>query len=249
MKVQYFGDVHDFRKYVLLRLLAKNGFKIGVCWMLTLDDGRNDGLMRAYLKQREPWTTLDEQLFETLHEALIVRSTQEFVIPTIKHLQTIENAGLIPNAIYYEDFVPQDKNSRQSFHQKCLDEFASKQANLVFFDPDNGMEVKSCPKGRKNSVKYVYHDEFCEHYEQGRSLLIYQHFPFQQRDEFIATTTQRLSSLCETATVTHFRTPNVAYFAVIQPEHKHMFQATKTCVQKDISTVKNFFWTEDPKYT
>jgi hypothetical protein len=38
MKVQYFSDEHDFRKYVLLRLLAKM-FNIGVCWMLTPDDG------------------------------------------------------------------------------------------------------------------------------------------------------------------------------------------------------------------
>jgi hypothetical protein len=35
MKVQYFGDVNDYRKFALLRLLAsKGGFKIGVCWML-----------------------------------------------------------------------------------------------------------------------------------------------------------------------------------------------------------------------
>ena len=44
MKVQYFGDVNDYRKYVLLRLLAKSGeFKIGVCWMLTPADDRTDG--------------------------------------------------------------------------------------------------------------------------------------------------------------------------------------------------------------
>ena len=41
MKVQYFGDVSDYRKFALLRLLATvGGFRIGVCWMLTENDGR-----------------------------------------------------------------------------------------------------------------------------------------------------------------------------------------------------------------
>ena len=36
MKNQYFGDVNDYRKYGLLRLLGRAGkVKIGVCWMLT----------------------------------------------------------------------------------------------------------------------------------------------------------------------------------------------------------------------
>ena len=42
MKVQYFGDVNDYRKFALLRLLADK-FKIGVCWMLTEADGSGRG--------------------------------------------------------------------------------------------------------------------------------------------------------------------------------------------------------------
>lgn len=247
MKVQYFGDVHDFRKYVLLRRLAKNGFQIGVCWMLTKDDGRNDGLMRTYLKQREPWSGIDEKLFKTLHGALIDPSNGEFIQPTLEHLRIIKNDHVIPNMNDYEDYVPQDKILRQDFHHKCLVKFESSQSNLVFFDPDNGLETKSCPKGRKNSVKYVYLDEIYEHYRQGRSLLIYQHFPFQPRDEFIKATTQRLSDKCETATVTYFRTPSVAYFAVIQSEHNEMFQVTKDWTKENMPKSRNFFWADDPQ--
>ena len=44
MKDQYFGDVNDFRKYGLLRLLTlQDGLRLGVCWMLTAPDGRPDG--------------------------------------------------------------------------------------------------------------------------------------------------------------------------------------------------------------
>ena len=33
MKVQYFDDVNDYRKFALLKALSGKGFTIGVCWM------------------------------------------------------------------------------------------------------------------------------------------------------------------------------------------------------------------------
>ena len=39
MKNQYFGDINDYRKYGLLRILTNGGeIKTAVCWMLTTDD-------------------------------------------------------------------------------------------------------------------------------------------------------------------------------------------------------------------
>jgi hypothetical protein len=44
MKDQYFGDINDFRKYGLLRLLCvSDRLRLGVCWMLTDTDSRTDG--------------------------------------------------------------------------------------------------------------------------------------------------------------------------------------------------------------
>lgn len=52
MKDQYFGDINDYRKYWLIRVLqAETGLRVLVTWMLTLDDGRRDGELRAYLDQ------------------------------------------------------------------------------------------------------------------------------------------------------------------------------------------------------
>jgi hypothetical protein len=50
MKDQYFGDVNDFRKYGLLRVLVgTDHLRLGVCWMLTRPDSRTDGGLLAYL--------------------------------------------------------------------------------------------------------------------------------------------------------------------------------------------------------
>ena len=47
MKAQYFSDINDFSKFALLRLLAGvGGFKVGVCWLLTGDDGTEQGARR-----------------------------------------------------------------------------------------------------------------------------------------------------------------------------------------------------------
>ena len=52
MKHQDVGDINDYRKYALLRALSAGGAnRIGVCWMLTPDDGRTDGGKLSCLKQ------------------------------------------------------------------------------------------------------------------------------------------------------------------------------------------------------
>ena len=67
MKVQYFGDVNDYRKFALLRLLSEaGGFRIGVCWMLTEADGSGHGAKRGYLDQPEIWRRYDPPLFDAL---------------------------------------------------------------------------------------------------------------------------------------------------------------------------------------
>ncbi len=58
MKNQYFGDEHDFKKYLLLRSFM-NGSQIPllVAWYLTPNEkeeseNKNDGNKRAYLKKK-----------------------------------------------------------------------------------------------------------------------------------------------------------------------------------------------------
>jgi hypothetical protein len=45
---------------------------------------------------------------------------------------------------------------------------------LIFFNPENGLEVLSCRKGKKDSSKYVYWDEVSKSYGSGHSVLIHQ---------------------------------------------------------------------------
>ena len=61
MKNQYFGDVNDYRKYGLLRILTGFGSMTScVCWMLTADDGRPDGGQVDYLLKPAFWSKYEE---------------------------------------------------------------------------------------------------------------------------------------------------------------------------------------------
>ena len=99
MKVQYFGDENDYRKYALLRLLATLGrFKIGVCWMLTPADERPDGGKRSYIQHPTKWRALDPDLFDLM---ATVKPQ-----PDLADLVRIEREGLIPNAKFFNSMIP-----------------------------------------------------------------------------------------------------------------------------------------------
>lgn len=208
MKHQYVGDISDYRKYALLRALSKGGTnRIGVCWMLTPSDGRSDGEKRAYLGQPGAYRAFDPELFDILS-----RTASE---PDRRRLQSIEHSGTIPGAVYFDDMLPDDVDGRRDYMERCLLQF--KAVDLVFFDPDNGLET-ALPKGRKNASKFLYLDEAGAFYETGKSLLIYQHFPRIERSMFIASCIERLRAVAPGCTIWAFTTAHVVFFLLMHPE-------------------------------
>lgn len=208
MKDQYVGDINDYRKYALLRALSAGGAnRIGVCWMMTPDDGGMDGGKLAYLQQPARHRNIDPELFDILAHASSA--------PDRRRLATIEASGVIPGALYHNDLLPDEVTGRHAFMGRCVDKFHD--VDMIFFDPDNGLEV-SLAKGRKNSSKYLYLDEVSDVYAAGKSLLIYQHFPRVERSAFVRQCTDRLRSVATTASVWSFTTPNVVFFLLVHPE-------------------------------
>lgn len=59
------------------------------------------------------------------------------------------------------------------WHQNSLQHLKS--CDLIFYDPDNGLEVQSRGKLHPKSFKYVYFDEVFEAFKQEKSVVIYQH--------------------------------------------------------------------------
>lgn len=209
MKEQYVGDVNDYRKYALLRLLGRSGLSLGVCWMLTPNDGRNDGNKLGYLDQRKQ-DRHDPELF-----ALLRRVRNE---PDARRLILIEGSEILPGAVFVNTIVPETLFERQLWFKQASAALAD--TDLIFFDPDNGIEVESVARGRRNSSKYVYRDELAAAYRAGHSLLVYQHFQRKERESFIRDVADDLQRIAADAEIWAIRTSHVVFMLAIQLRHR-----------------------------
>jgi len=214
MKHQYFGDVNDYRKYGLLRgLQTHSGLRLGACWMLTPDDGRSDGRFVDYLERAGAWRSHDPGLFDSLRSS----------IGRGRNVSRVLEEGILGDTVFVDEIVPDSKFERGRFFDRSRRSLAN--TDLVFFDPDNGVEIPSCPAGRRNSSKYLMKNEIAETYGDGRSLIIYQHFIRQERSAFIERISAELGSLTGCREVHCFRTPNVAFLLLPHPNHEAMLTA------------------------
>lgn len=182
VKNQYVADQNDFAKYLLLRLCARAFKKLFVAWMLTEDDGLSDGAKISYLGLPE-WRDCDPILLDGLAE--VVASGN-------RTLAAIESSGLLPGATFFSERVPRDAEARSAYFEPIV--AAADPKSLVFFDPDNGLEVTSTPKGKRGAEKYVYLDELGPFADAKISVLIYQHFPRVQRDTYVEASLSRLQA-------------------------------------------------------
>lgn len=208
MKNQYFGDINDYRKYGLLRALrAASGLRLGVWWMLTPDDGREDGKFVIYLTQPDRWRQFDPPLFELLAAAL----------PAERRVSVIANSDLLGDAVFVDAVVPDGKPARTASFAEVQE--VLRPAELVFVDPDNGVEIPSCPMGHSGSSKYVRSRELAELFGRGKSLLVYQHFRREERSAFVVRMSAALRAATGAREVTCFQTSHVAFFLVAHPAH------------------------------
>jgi hypothetical protein len=184
VKHQYVGDVNDFVKYATLRAFGTAVPTVVVCWMLTDDDGRGDGRFLHYLRRPEAYRPLDPILFDGLRQ--IMASGE-------RNVRAVEQAGLLGSALFFSRVLLDDPSSRSSFFSELL--ARAPEDALVFFDPDNGLEVASVARGRRNSRRYLYLSELEQMLKVGCTVVVYQHFPRKPRQAFLNDLLGRLSSL------------------------------------------------------
>jgi hypothetical protein len=215
MKNQYFGDVNDYRKYGLLRTLQSKGEgRLLVAWMLTPDDGSPDGGLRSYLQNPTEWRHHDPELFTGLVTLL---STAP-----IPNVSLMERSALIPRASYYSALVSDSIGDREMWREGLLS--AALAADLVFLDPDIGIEIPSKPIGRRGSSMYAAWKEIQSLWEHGCSILIYQHFPREHRASFMDRMLSELHERTGARFCEAFSTPYAVFLLAIQERDRIRFR-------------------------
>jgi hypothetical protein len=223
MKHQYFGDVNDYVKYGLLRCFAEAEFRIGVCWMLTPpDDKRRDGRKVGYLSRPDKWKRHDQDLF--------VHLSQTLATPDGRNLRHIEGPNHILRARFFRDPVPDSRAEREDWFNKMLTDLNG--SDLLFFDPDNGIEVRSKAIGQKDSSKYIYWKELTESWRHAKSLLIFQHFPRVKRNEYIPARVDEMTSHLPDSLVIPLRSSYVLFLLAYRTADADRIEEAARLIEK-----------------
>lgn len=208
MKNQYFGDVKDYLTYGLLRTLSRvSGLRLGLAWMLTPNSDNRQGELRAYLRSPQQWRPPDPPLFDQLQQLL----------PTERRVAQLEAWGLLPGAAHFYEELPGPAAARAAYFERL---WASLQGcPLLFFDPDNGLETPTTPRGANRSTQHLYWDELQAAYQCGHSLLVFQHFPRRGHAAYLAERAEQLAVHLGLPAVAWFEANQVAFFLLARPEH------------------------------
>ncbi|MGI5823467.1 MAG: hypothetical protein ACOX6Z_05935, partial [Dethiobacteria bacterium] len=183
MQNRYTGDVGDYGKYGLLRCLAapvptsERMPRLGVNWYLVPDETDNrDGTYTGYLaSDKEPlFRPCDPGLYDRLQ--VIIREN-------LRSVQQITAGKILPagTKFYAETLsyshLKNKKDARLAHRSRWVQRGLKqlKNCDLVFFDPDNGLGVPSCPRHYKQGIKYAFYDELVDYFKRGQSLIIYNH--------------------------------------------------------------------------
>ena len=188
MQNRYAGDVGDFGKFSLLRALCESSNnKLGVVWYRFPDESHNgDGRHTDYIRNPQ-YSACDKKLVEYLSK----------VVTGERSIIHLEKLNILPdNTVYFSEpldfhvtYTTQTKThkaGRRNGRQQWLNDAVKtvSQCNIVFVDPDNGIEIPSIPNiHQMKSGKYTYISELQELFSNKDACVIYHHLNMNEPHE------------------------------------------------------------------
>ena len=210
MKHQYFADITDYKKYSILRFLSQEEQNsLFIHWMLTPDDQSSDGRHITYLQDSDTWRKYEPDIFDSFTRHLNDKN---------RSLNVVEDESYLSNATFFNHSIPDEAGGREQAMKSAI---SLLNHDMVFLDPDNGMEVTSVSYGKKGSSKYVYWHELKSFFDAGSSVLLYQHFARVKREPYITSQVEKMKERIGTNTIVVFQTSWTAFFLLLQDKHLH----------------------------
>ena len=222
MKDHYVGDINDFKKYDLLDNIRKVlGKRILVVWMKTTSDGSKTD----YLKN-ELYKAHNESLYNDLSK--ILRDNTR----TIRHAKEI---GVLKGCQFFSKPLTNHQKERKVYFEEVSK--LADGADLVFFDPDNGIAPNQ--KGKKYR-EYIYWDEIQEIWRQKKDILLYQHFPHEKREVFIEKIKMQCNAKLDKVNVKVFVSDTVTFVLLLHQKDDRQLETIEERWKRltDLGTVK-----------
>ena len=226
MQNRYVADVGDFGKYGLLRNIAKSNLIIGINWYLTPNEsGNEDGKHISYL-QKYDYRKCDEELYYSLNKIIVGNE---------RNVDSIQKSNILPrDTIFYDEVLDSHQETnwihqrhfRDSWHVKALEKLSS--SDIVFLDPDNGLQVKSTSLTSEKGIKYIGYNELEDYYKLNKSIIFYNHRERKPEEEYL----NKFRKLKELETFKNstilglkFRRGTLRdYILILQPHHVSMIK-------------------------
>ena len=222
MQNRYTGDIGDFSKLGLLRVLQASDLSIGLNWYLTPDEKHNDDGKHVKYLEKDEYRSCDEDLWLELKD--IVDSDHR----AIEHL---ENENTLKATYFSEclNFSGMRKSERLEFrsawHKRALVSLSD--LDVITVDPDNGLIVPSAV-GMPKENKYVMVDELADYYARGSTVIYYQHKARKRDPHYINQHNQLINSGkfpgASGLALKFKKTSQRYYFFIIQPRHKETIE-------------------------
>jgi len=234
----YACDVGDFGKYGLLKYLCISGevnekseLNLGVVWYLVPDENQNnDGKHTDYLKsnsENEKFRKCDPKLYDELAE----------IFHKERNISQISGKNILPPSTSFYDKpltfaeIPSNGPKARDMRLKKRKEWAqeafkkTEMCNVIFFDPDNGLEIKSIKSHNKSGPKYAFFDELSPYLQRNQSLVIYQHIgrnvpAEKQIDDRFKELRKHLNSSSSAFALHYHRGTSRVFFIVPAKNHK-----------------------------
>lgn len=151
-----------------------------------------------------------------------------------RYIKEIEKGLILPKeTIFYSRPLPyssakpsEREEERKNWFTESLSQLKS--ADIIFLDPDNGVQTDKIKKTQEDAIKYVFKDEIEEYYELGKSLIIYNHRDRTPEEEY----KRKIASLGQInprngVKVLEFKRVSVRHFIfLIQKDHLDLIDQT-----------------------
>ncbi len=232
MKEQYLGDVKDYGKFRLLKLLCETtGLRLGVNWYLTVNDSSKQG-------NHGTIQNCKDSLYSTVAGLKKPNATAADVM----------YSNILPeNTVYYNSLLeystqPVNKTRRYNWHQAALKVLDN--CNIIFLDPDTGIIANEYhdergvakdnffrPNEQRDGTRYVSITEIKNYLANGKSLVLFQYgIRVGGIDAQLHTVNQKLTQFIGRPTNSYiFRysqsvNDEIAFIFYVQPAHKQRME-------------------------
>ena len=241
MQDRYAGDIGDFGKFGFLKFVEYEGLKVGVNWYLTepvtkKESNNKDGKYKLSENNKSilEYKQCDEELFEKLKN----------VCNGKRLVANIEKQKPLKTKFYYADKIDADK--REDWHAKALKKLSK--CDVVFLDPDNGLEVDSA-KG-KSLNKYVLLKEIKSYLDRGQSVIFYNHRSRKKPDKYFNDLYEKLKTITkiEPFSVSFHKGTIRDYIVLPNAKHKKYLMWAREEILNSDWTMKGFCTNDDGTY-